>query len=147
MIYVYKNSAGETREIQASMKNPPPEVVMFYHPYEPTKWTGLSEQEEAGFLADNPSIFRRDYSNGGVLPQIDMKPGGEVNHPHQKGKPPTSCQLPYAEGGKIVNRFGHQCREIKPGLYATMEGRRIIDSKSAGDRHAADCGYVRTRDE
>lgn len=29
MIYVYKNAAGETREIHASMKNPPPERVMF----------------------------------------------------------------------------------------------------------------------
>lgn len=77
-----------------------------------------------------------------------IDPGGAVNHEFQRreGKLPVSLTLPRASGGRIVNRFGQTVREIKPGLYATMEGKRIVDSSSAADRHAADCGYVRFRD-
>lgn len=143
-VYEYRNSAGETREIVASMKNPPPERLFFKAGTNDQKhhlrWTGWYD---AGAL-DRPDVFTRVYS----LPEIGrIDPGGEVKHAHQQGKPPTSVQLPRAAGGMIVNRNGHQVQEIKPGLYADMQGRRIVDSKESGDRHAADCGYVRTRED
>lgn len=80
------------------------------------------------------------------LPNICVRSGGGVEHPHQKNHLPTSVVLPRATGGNIVNRGGTSVREIKPGLYATMDGKRIVDSNRAADRHAADCGYVRSRD-
>lgn len=143
--YVYKNSAGETREIVASMKNPPPEYV--YFPDESDIWLPQDEKSGARNYLDrfwHRFHFRRDYSNS--LPMVNVALGGGVEHPHQKNRLPTSVVLPRATGGNIVNRGGTNVREIKPGLYATMDGKRIVDSNRSADRHAADCGYVRSRD-
>lgn len=72
-----------------------------------------------------------------------IDPGGAVTH---KGPLPYSRTLPPTEEkGEIVNRSGHTVRRLKCGAYATMEGRRIIDSKEAGDRHASDAGFVRVK--
>ena len=136
MIYEYENALGERREIVASMKNPPPEVVLFYGD-EPTKYLKCITHPSEIYGRD---IFRRVYT----VPQIGrIDPGGAVTH---KGSLPYSRTLPPTEEkGEIVNRSGHSVRRLKCGAYATMEGRRIIDSKEAGDRHASDAGFVRVK--
>lgn len=150
MIYVYKNSAGETREIVASMKNPPPEVLILNSD---GSYLGCNT-----FQIDDPAVYRRDYSNGGSLPMISTTPDGAVNHAHRKGKLPVSGTLPRAYetdprtglqrvAGEPVIRNGRRVRLLKSGAYATMDGRRIVDSNHAADLHCAETGYQRARDE
>lgn len=106
--------------------------------------TELEALEARWAEVDSRTCLKDRIKIGAVsIGRIDA--GGAVQHAHQKarGLPPTSGVLPPFTGmGRIVNRHGHAVREIGPGLYADMQGRRIVDSKESRDRHAADCGYL-----
>lgn len=91
MIYLYQNAAGETREISASMKNPPPEWVTF-GPGE--AWTQA--------VANDPLAFTRVY--GDV--QVDA---GTVRSKY----PFASSTLPHGLPGCRTDRHGRTIVESK----------------------------------
>lgn len=92
MIYVYQNNKGETREISASMKNPPPERVLFRSE---TEW------EPAPDDADVPC-----WTRVWIPPQVDA---GKV-----RGKyPVVSNTLPHRLPGCRTDKYGRSIIENK----------------------------------
>lgn len=117
MIYEYVNQqTGERRQIVRPMKQAP-QVV----------------------FTDQDGTWMRVWS---IAPAaITKTTKSEVNHRGQKL--PVSRSLPpdMREGGTVARRGGHLVREFKDGTACTMDGKRIIDTPKARDRHAKMCGY------
>lgn len=131
-IYEFENRAGEKRAIVASMKNNPPMCVEF---------TGPGNDDWKPAEEDGPHCWYRVIRLGGA--RVD--PGGSIDWGSQKL--PVSMTMPLTtEKGEVVTRFGQQVRKLKNGHYATMNGRRIVDSAAARDAHAAETGMIVSRD-
>lgn len=55
---------------------------------------------------------------------------------------PVSLSMPRDQReGVVVNRYGHKVREHADGTFSTMDGRRIVDTREAQEKHMAQCGY------
>lgn len=135
--YLYENANGEQREIVASMKNPPPEVVHFrpdgsFIDAHCVQWHSFDKDERPG------DIFRRVYTN----PAVQISRGAAVAHVGQDIPQASRSLPPTHEQGEIVNRFGTSVRRLASGHYATMDGRRIVDSAKARDAHLKETGCV-----
>lgn len=68
-----------------------------------------------------------------------VKPDGAVKY---DGLPISRSMPKTAEKGEVVNRHGHTVRRLKNGHYATMDGRRIVDSTAARKAHLAETGLI-----
>lgn len=138
-IYQYRNSMNELREVVASMKNPPPEWMLLKDgQLVPQGESQPMRQTGPGDFEFGPDIFRRVYTN----PAVSVSRGSEVSHAAQD-IPQASRSLPRThEQGEIVSRFGQSVRKLANGAYATLDGRRIVDSDKARDAHCKETGFV-----
>ena len=87
------------------------------------------------------TLDRKRYARQISISSINgvVKSGGAVKYPGI----PISRSLPKTkEQGEVVNRHGHTVRKLKNGHYATMDGRRIVDSTEARKVHLAETGLV-----
>lgn len=131
-LYEFENSKGEKRAIVTSMKNNPPLCVEF---------TGPGNDDWKPAEEDGEHCWYRVHRLAGA--RVD--PGGAIDW--GSGKLPVSMTMPLTtEKGRVVTRFGQQVRELKNGAYATMEGRRIVDSSRSRDAHARETGMIVSRD-
>jgi hypothetical protein len=137
--YEYENAAGERREIVAPMKDAPPQYVWFDAKGDHHAFEGLAARyEKTEFEAGEFDVYWRVIS----MPAIAIGKGSEVFHAHQP-IPQASISLPRTqEQGEVVSRHGHLVRRLKNGAHATMDGRRICDTRKARDAHLKETGCV-----
>lgn len=140
MIYEYANAAGERREIVASMKEPPPEILcsadgrLFAD-------NGVTEEQCRAYLeygGDPAAIFRRVYTAG--QPPIVKKYGVE----YAGQALPVSRALPLdLTPGTVENRGGHTVLKHADGGYTDLKGRRIVANKQDVERAEVSTGMKR----
>ena len=126
--YLYRNSNGDERTIHARMTSPPPETVAF----DPD--TGHWQASDGNV----PGTFRRVYTCASVR----ASRGSEVNYGDQAIPQASRSLTPTTEDGTVVNRFGRNVRQLSNGHYATLDGRRIVDSPAARDAHMKETGAI-----
>lgn len=125
--YLYRNADNDERTIHARMTSPPPETVTFC--------------PDGSWCASTPGTlgeYRRVYVCAGAVVKVDAS----VNHADQDIPQASRSLAKTAEQGTVVNRFGRSVRELSNGHYATLDGRRIVDSPAARDAHMKETGAV-----
>lgn len=144
MIYTYANAAGERREIVASMKEPPPEVVEFFPDgsWKDAKAGEFNGQPVYGHVSIGSAmpLFHRVYE----APPVHVH-GNRGAVDYKNGKPPVSRFLPLKAGG-VPEQWGNMTvRNHGGGIYTDSMGRRIVRNESDAKRHEADTGLVRVK--
>lgn len=142
--YEYVNELGETFEISASMNNPPPEEILRVGPG-PDDWQRADEMiegaNEVAFVKATPSkgiIYARSYENSGI---IGIGRNRAITKNDRNGLPTSSaaCRVPKGSG-EVVNRFGHDVREMPDGTHASLDGKPIIGNNTDFDKVKARTG-------
>lgn len=113
MIYDYEcRATGETREVSASMAEPP-----------------TIEFEEEG------KVWHRVWR----VPAAMVKGSGGVEHRDQTV--PVSMSLPLdTREGRASSYFGTPVREHRDGTMSTLRGDRIVRNRDDMQRHCAQSG-------
>ena len=124
---------GETKDIVASIKNPP--ALVFKDETDGLTWHRVWECGPV--VIQNPGKARAGRGSGNGL--MATKQGGAVGY---KGIP-ASRSLPRrkTKGGTLVNRYGQQVYEFPDGSMTDTKGRPIVDGQESRERELKRAGF------